>query len=319
LKPPYQITPSILLLIVAISEKVGEVRAVHLQKPNTQLRKKNQIKTIQSSLEIEGNTLSIDQVTAIMDNKRVLAPEKDILEVQNAIQVYDNLSSFTVYSLTSFCNAHSMLMKQLIPNAGKLRNKTVGTAKGTDITHIAPPPEMVKPLMNNLFNYLEKDKDLLLIKSCVFHYELEFIHPFMDGNGRMGRLWQTLLLKEYAPVFEFLPVEVIIKQRQAEYYKDLSLSDKQGQSTTFIEFMLQVINTSLEALLKMQVNPLTNDSRIELYKGMIGTNPFSRQQYMRHFKNISAATASRDLKNAVDNDVLYKIGDKRMTTYIFYK
>jgi len=317
LKPPYQITPVILSHITSIAEKIGEIKAAHLQKPTTLLRKENRIKTIQSSLEIEGNTLSIPQVTAIMDNKRILAPQKDIIEVQNAIQVYSTLPSLNVYDLNSFCSAHKMLMKDLIPDAGKLRSKTVGIVKGSEITHIAPPAEMVKPLMNDLFDYIKKDKDIILLKSCVLHYELEFIHPFMDGNGRMGRLWQTLLLQQYSPVFEFLPVELIIKQRQAEYYKALSLSDKQGQSTLFIEFMLAVIDTALEDLLRTQTSQLTNSSRIGLYKEIAGSAPFTRQDYMRHFKEISAATASRDLKTAVDDKVLGKSGDKRTAVYVF--
>jgi len=317
MKPPYQITNKIIELIASISEKIGEVNSAYLYKPPTELRKRNRVKTIQSSLEIEGNSLSLEQVTAILDNKRVIAPKKDILEVKNAIKVYANLDSFNPTSLTSFCKAHSMLMHELIDNPGKIRTKPVGIIKGSVITHVAPPGNIVKSLLTDLFDYLKKDKDLLLIKSCVFHYETEFIHPFMDGNGRMGRLWQTVILKQYSPVFEFLPIESLIKARQLEYYKILGESDNQGNSTGFIEFMLQIISQSLVELLTSQNVNLTSNDRIAIYKEKIGIDSFTRQDYMRHFKDISSATASRDLKVAVDKGILIKTGDKRTTQYRF--
>jgi Fic family protein len=183
MKPPYNITGKILKLVASISEKIGEINAVHLSKPPTELRKKNRIKSIHSSLEIEGNTLTIEQITAIIENKRVIGPEKDILEVKNAVAVYDSLDKLNPYDFNSFCESHGILMKGLVESAGSLRNKSVGIVKGSEVTHIAPPSKMIKPLMNNLFDYLKKDDDLILIKSCVFHYEMEFIHPFIDGNG----------------------------------------------------------------------------------------------------------------------------------------
>jgi Fic family protein len=317
LKPPYQITSTILQYVASISEKIGEINSAYLNKPPTELRKKNRIKTIQSSLEIEGNSLSFDQITAILENKRVIAPPKDILEVKNAILVYDQINDSNLFSLTSFCKAHAILMQGLVDSPGKIRNKQVGIIKGSIVTHVAPPGHMVKSLLKDLFDYLKKDKDLLLIKSCVFHYETEFIHPFMDGNGRMGRLWQTIILKEYSPVFEFLPVETLIKERQSEYYNILGQSDHQGNSTSFIEFMLQLINDSLEELLNTQNVNLTGHDRIMLFKEILGLNSFSRQEYMRHFKDISSATASRDLKEAADEKILVKIGDNRMTRYKF--
>jgi Fic family protein len=319
MKPPYKITTRMLELIASISEKIGEVNAAYLYKPPTELRRKNRIKTIQSSLEIEGNSLSLDQVTAILDNKRIIAPKKDILEVKNAIKAYENIESYNPTSLTSFCKAHGILMNDLIENAGKIRTKSVGILKGATVTHIAPPGDVVKSLVKDLFDYLKKDKDLLLIKSCVFHYEIEFIHPFMDGNGRMGRLWQTVILRKYSPVFESLPIELLIKARQTEYYRILGESDNKGDSTGFIEFMLQIINESLEELLTNQNVNLTSQDRIAIFKEKIGKSTFNRQDYMRHFKDISTATASRDLKLAVNDGILNKTGDKRMTSYKFKK
>jgi Fic family protein len=317
MKPPYQITAGIIDLVASISEKIGEVNSAHLSRPPIELRRKNRIKTIQSSLEIEGNSLSIEQITAIIENKRVIAPQKDILEVKNAILVYDRLSEFNPFSFTSFCEAHKLLMKGLIDKPGKIRNKPVGIIAGSIITHVAPPGSIVRSLLKDLFEYLKNDRDLLLIKSCVFHYETEFVHPFMDGNGRMGRLWQTIILRKYSPVFEYLPVEAIIKTKQIEYYRALGQSDNQGSSAVFIEFMLQIINDSLEELLTNQNVTLTSGERVRFFREKSVSDSFTRQDYMRQFKNISSATASRDLKQAVDNGIIEKTGDKRTARYKF--
>jgi len=317
MKPPYQITEEILNLVVAISERLGEINAIHLYKPPTELRKKNRIKTIQSSLEIEGNTLSEEQITALLNNQRIIAPQKDILEVKNAIAVYEKLQDFDANSLTDLVKAHAILMKGLVEDAGKLRTKNVGIVKGSKVAHVAPQGALIKGLMNDLFSYLEKDQEILLIKSCVFHYEFEFIHPFSDGNGRMGRLWQTLILMQKYPVFAYLPVESLIKENQEAYYEALSISDKSGHSTVFIEFILNIILKALEELLKTQNRTLTTEDRIELFKAIISTKEFSRKDYLESFKNISQATASRDLKWAVNKGILVKMGDKRLTRYLF--
>ncbi len=305
----------ILKLVASISERIGEVNSAHLNKPPTELRKKNRIKTIHSSLEIEGNTLTIEQVTAIVDHKRVIGPPKDILEVKNAIAVYDHLDKLNPYSFESFCEAHGILMKGLIEFAGKLRSKSVGIIKGSEVAHVAPPSEMLKPLMNDLFDYLKNGEDLVLIKSCVFHYEMEFIHPFIDGNGRMGRLWQTLILKDSYPVFEYLPIETLIKERQEQYYESLRKSDNTGESTIFIEFILEIILESLEELLSIQNVSLTNIDRINLFKSIVKDDFFTRKEYLKNFREISSATASRDLKFAVENGLFAKFGDKNTTRY----
>ncbi len=317
MKPPYIITEKIVALVASISEKIGEINATHLYKPATELRKKNRIKTIQSSLKIEGNTMTEEQVTALLENKRVIAPQKDILEVQNAIKVYEQLRMFNPYKLKDLEKAHSILMSGLINKAGKLRSSNVGIVKGSKVEHIAPNGTMVHGLMKDLFEYLKKDTDLILIKSCVFHYEFEFIHPFIDGNGRMGRLWQTLILMQQYPVFEYLPVESLIKQKQSDYYNKLSESDKKGNSTPFIEFMLEIILESLDGLLQSQSVTLHTEDRIRLFKEKIGKNTFSRKDYMLNFKNISAPTASRDLKWAVEQNILTKFGELRLTEYQF--
>jgi Fic family protein len=318
MKLPYKITNEILELVATISERIGEANAVHLSKPKTDLRKINRIKTIHSSLEIEGNTLSLEQITAIIENKRVVGPKKDIIEVRNAIAVYNQLGTFESGSFDDFCRAHSILMNDLIDFPGKLRTKSVGIVKGSKMTHLPPPCEMVKPLMKDLFKYLKNDKDLLLIKSCVFHYEIEFTHPFIDGNGRMGRLWQTIILKDKYPVFEYLPVEALIKDRQTAYYDVLGKSDKAGESTLFIEFILNILKDSLEDLLNTQNVILTNIDRINYFKSIIKDEYFTRKDYLRNFKKISPATASRDLQFAFENKIVQRLGDKNKTRYKYF-
>lgn len=314
MKPPYEITSSILKYISSISEKIGEVNAKYLVKTNPSLRKQNQIKTIHSSLSIEGNTLSEEQITAILENKRIVGPEKDIIEVLNALEVYKNIKILKHHSENDFLNAHKMLMKNLIENPGKYRTKGVGIVKGSKIEHVAPPHENVPFLMKELFQYLKDKTELSLIKSCVFHYEMEFIHPFMDGNGRMGRLWQTVILMEEFPVFEFLPFETLISKNQPAYYQSLAASDKEGKSTKFIEYMLGIIDQSLSELLTNSTKKLSDENRIQVF---IENNveEFTRKDYLSYFKELSSATASRDLKKGVDLGLITKQGDKKTTTY----
>lgn len=315
MKPPYEITSEILKCITSISQKIGEVNAKYLVKQNPKLRKQNQIKTIHSSLRIEGNTLSEEQITAIIENKRVVGPEKDIKEVLNALDVYKELKNYKHYSEKDFLNAHKVLMAGLVEAPGKYRTKGVGIVKGSKVEHIAPPYENVKYLMGDLFKYLKDKSELTLIKSCVFHYEMEFIHPFMDGNGRMGRLWQTIILMSEYPFFEFLPFETLISKNQNEYYNVLSISDKEGKSTKFIQFMLSILDQSLGELLENGTKKLNETERLELFLSTF-TQTFTRKDYMKQYSEISTATASRDLKNGVENGLIEKIGDKKITQYI---
>jgi Fic family protein len=315
MKPPYDITPKILKLISSISEKIGEVNANYLTKQSPQLRKQNRIKTIHSSLKIEGNTLTEEQITALIENKRVVGPEKDVLEVLNTIKVYEKLDSYKFTSDKNFLKAHLELMNGLIESAGKYRKQGVGIVKGTILEHIAPPFENVPHLMKVLFGYLKDSDELTLIKSCVFHYEMEFIHPFLDGNGRMGRLWQTLILMAEYPVFEFLPFETLISKTQDEYYKSLALSDKSGKSTDFIEYMLGVIEKSLESLLNYNNRVLKDIDRLEYFL-TLGIKEFNRKDYMNVFKDLSSATASRDLKKGMEMNMFERFGNLNKTKYI---
>jgi Fic family protein len=314
-KPPYDITLKILKLISSISEKIGEVNANYLNKQSPQLRKQNRIKTIHSTLQIEGNTLTEEQITALIENKRVIGPKKDVLEVLNAIMVYDKLEEYKFSSDKDFLKAHLELMNSLIESAGKYRKQAVGIVKGTKVEHIAPPHENVPHLMKDLFEYLKDSDELTLIKSCVFHYEMEFIHPFLDGNGRMGRLWQTLILMSEYPIFEFLPFETLISQTQDDYYKSLSLSDKSGKSTYFIEYMLDVIDKSLGSLLNYNNRILKDLDRLEYFL-KLGIKEFTRKDYMNIFKDLSSATASRDLKKGIELNMLESVGNLNKTKYI---
>lgn len=314
MKPPYQINTTILNLVSSISEKIGEVNANYLNRPSPQLRKQNRIKTIHSSLSIEGNTLTEQQITALIEKKRVLGPKKDVAEVVNAISVYDKLKDLNPNHEQSFLRAHGELLFGLIDDAGSYRKQGVGIVKGDKVQHLAPPAENVPYLMKDLFKYLKSSEENVLIKSCMFHYEMEFIHPFIDGNGRMGRLWQTLILMEKYPVFEFLPFESLISKEQKSYYKALSDSDKSGQSTVFIEYMLTMIDNSISELLDFKGKVLNERERIDYYRSQ-GNSEFTRSDYMKVFKDISSATASRDLKKGVALGLFNKTGEKNKTMY----
>lgn len=315
MKPPYDITPTILDRYGQIAEALGICQSLMLVKPEARLRRQNRIKTIQSSLSIEGNTLNIKNVTALIDNHRVIGPPKDILEVKNAIAAYELLNKLNPYNKNDFLKAHKVLMADLLKTPGKYRNSQVGIMKGKEVSHIAPSADMVNGLMNDLFTYLKTDDDLIVIKSCVFHYEMEFIHPFEDGNGRMGRFWQTRILMNENPIFEFVPIEKLIKDNQTEYYEVLSLSDNSGKSTIFIEFMLNIINQTLRATIE-ESRPLNPDFSKRSKQALLKLQGwFDRKDYMAVCKGISSATASRDLKQLLLNNEIESSGSGRMTKY----
>ena len=311
----YEGTPRIINLSTDVGTLLGVVDATHLRKPRTELRKRNKVKTIRASLAIEGNTLSEDQITAIIENKRVVGPPKDIREVENAIRAYDNLSNFNAFSIESYLEAHRMLMSGLVDRPGQFRTASVGVVQGDRIAHLASPGWNVDNLMTDLFRYLEKGEDNLIIKSCVFHYEMEFIHPFMDGNGRMGRLWQTVILMRVNPVFEYLPIEQEIKKSQEDYYNVLSQCDREGLSTKFVEYMLDKIKLSLEELVGKQRDNFTDTERLKYFLDQLDSSEFTRKDYLRVFPGISTATATRDLRSGVEEGLLVREGNDRQARY----
>ena len=318
-KPPFHLTPAILKRSQEIFRELGILAGSKLDISPIKLRKLNNIKTIQASLAIEGNTLNLDQVTHVFEGKKVIGPQKDIREVQNAIEVYNNLTRFNPISSNDFLEAHNILMKNLTPSAGKWRVGEVGIFKGKEITHLPPPAKRVLNLMVDLFEFLEKDSDTTwLLKACIFHYELEFIHPFADGNGRMGRLWQQLILMKADPVFEYITVEELIKENQEMYYEVLSECDKSGDFTKFIEFSLVQILKALQNY--SQTSPLSVkdvDSRLNYAALKVEKEWFSRRDYLMLHKNISSATASRDLYHGVEQSILAKKGEKNQALYRF--
>jgi len=243
--PPYKITANAVNLIAEISEKVGMLTAFSENPLHIELRKKKRIKTIHSSLAIENNSLTIDQITAIIEGKRVLGSPKEIQEVKNAVQAYDLLMELNPYKEKDLLKAPRLMMSDLVSTSGVYRKTGVGIFNGKEVIHVAPPAQRVPLLMSELFEWLKKSKEHPLIKSCVFHYEFEYIHPFEDGNGRTGRLWQTVILKKWKPVFAWLPVETLVKKNQKAYYNALNVSDENADSTVFIEFMLNFINATI--------------------------------------------------------------------------
>lgn len=309
-KPPFEITNSILDKIAEIAELVGQVSATSGLTANPMLRRTNRIRTIYSSLAIEQNTLSLDQVTAVLDGKRVLAPPKDIAEVKNAYEIYDMMESLDPYSVDALLDAHGVMTRGLVEESGCFRSRPVGVVdKQGNILHFGTLPAYVPGLTMELLDWVRDSDYHMLIKSCVFHYELEVIHPFSDGNGRVGRLWHTLLLTQWKPLFAWLPVESMIHDRQDEYYAAINQSNFEGESTVFIEFMLSAIKEALlDAIDTGAAENMTTDElrwyKIErfLRKNEVITNADVREMF-----GVSAATANRILAKFTEVGKLQKI------------
>tara|TARA_R110002050_G_scaffold847_4_gene5948 strand:+ start:32958 stop:33926 length:969 start_codon:yes stop_codon:yes gene_type:complete len=318
-KPPFTITPVILALTSEIQKSIGIISGTKLDAPSIKLRKENNIKTIQSSLSIEGNTMTVAQITTLLEGKRVSAPQKDLIEVKNALEVYSKLSHYNPLNIENLLKAHHDLLKNLGVVSGQWRAGNVGIFKGKEIAHLPPPPDRVDHLIKDLFNYIKKEIALpWLIKACIFHYEFEFIHPFEDGNGRIGRLWQQLLLMKEHPIFEYIAVEEMIKNNQQDYYQALSESDKKGDSTVFIEFSLRQIKDALHEYTSkatLQIND--GETRLNYAKAQFENKEFSRKQYREIHPEISTATASRDLLMGTNGGWLTRKGENNQTLYKF--
>ena len=251
-QPPFTMTEEITNLVIEIGEQVGAVAAYDSLQPNPTLRRENRIKSIHSSLAIEQNTLTLEQVSDIIDGKRVLGPPQDIREVKNAYEAYERISSLDPYSVKNLLLAHRIMMEGLVKEAGVFRSKNVGVYAGNQLIHAGTPANYVPELIDQLFAWMKRSKLHPLVKSCIFHYEFEFIHPFADGNGRTGRLWQSLILQKWKPFFAWLPVETLIHEKQDEYYAALNASNSEGESTIFVTFMLQIIRDALADIIKTQ-------------------------------------------------------------------
>lgn len=310
-KPPFEITTSMLDKLAEIAELVGQVNAVAGLTTNPTLRRTNRIRTIYSSLAIEQNTLSLEQVTAVLNGKRIIAPPKDIAEVKNAYEIYEMMDSLNPYSVDDLLNAHAVMTRGLTVESGCFRSKPVGVVdKQGNILHFGALPDYAPGLTMELLDWV-RDSDIhMLIKSCVFHYELEVIHPFADGNGRIGRLWHTLLLTQWKPLFAWLPVESIIHDHQDEYYAAINRSNYEGESTAFIEFMLSAIQEALmEAAQTTGVaeNMTTDELRRYKIEGFLKKNNVITNADVRQLFQVSAATANRILAKLTDEGLLQKI------------
>lgn len=317
--PPFTITADILNLVASISEQVGQLKASALN-VSPQLRKQNRIKTITGTLAIEGNTLSEEQITAIIEGKHVLGSTRELAEVKGAIAAYEALVNFKAHSITDLLSAHGLMMADVLTKAGQFRHRAVGIHKGGQVHHVAPPAHKVSGLMADLMQWLQQAKDHPLITSCVFHYELEFIHPFADGNGRMGRLWQTLILSQWHPLFLSLPLESVIKDHQSRYYQALEQADEQADSTVFIHFMLSTISKTLEqnaplnAPINAPVNIPANIADLKTLDAIVlllQHNPHLTRQQLAEVIGKDLRTIGRAISKLQQTNQLKRIGSAK--------
>ena len=313
-EPPFRITPKIVDLVSRITEYVTKLEMLEGKTISPTLRKVNKIKTITGTLEIEGNRLGIEKVTAILEGKRVLGTTKEIAEVQGAIKVYDELENFDYKNRDHILQAHKMLMGEILTKAGTFRTKDVGVGGSEGVVHVAPPSAQVPNLMRDLFSWLQNSKIHPLIKSSIFHYEFEFIHPFIDGNGRIGRLWQSLILYSWKNIFSSMPIESIVRDAQESYYKALEDCGSLGESTPFIEFMLEaILLTCKNTLDETQNVPLSVPKNVPLKRldqviGLIKENKYITIDQLSHACNVSSKTIKRDIAKLKEDGKIERVG-----------
>lgn len=318
-QPPFSITPVILNLVVEIGELLGHWSA-QTGRQSPLLRKENRICTIQASLAIEHNSLTTGQVTALVEGKRVLAPAKDIQEVRNAILAYERMPQWQRADLSDLLSAHRTLMTGLADNPGALRQGDVGIYRDQPLIHMAPPASQVPRLMNDLLAWLDKTDLHPLVAGSVFHYEFEFIHPFTDGNGRMGRLWQTLILSKWRQELAWLPVETLIHHQQERYYAILGQCDKASDCTAFVMFMLENVALALKESLQVpsdlseqmseQTRVLLKTSESEIVR-RLSAEPSLTAKALADVMGVSSRTIERHLQSLQAKGVLMRTGEKK--------
>lgn len=320
-KPPFEITNQMIDYVAEIAELLGKLSAASSLSANPTLRRSNRIRTIHGSLAIEQNTLSLEQVTAVLNGKHVLAPPKDIAEVKNAYEIYERLDELDYYSVDDLLMAHGIMTRGLVEESGVFRTRPVGVvdSKG-QVLHFGTLPQYVPNLVMELLDWAKTSEVHILIRSCVFHYELELIHPFADGNGRMGRLWHTLLLSKWNPAFAWLPVESIIHDRQQAYYDAINASNNAGGSTVFIEFMLSAIKASLIEAIDSSDGTMDKATlRWKQIEAYLETHDYIMNANVRELCGVSAATANRILVKLVDEDKLQKYRIRGHWSYFITK
>ncbi len=313
--PPYTITSKIVNLISQISEEIGKIEVNRELFASPKLRKINRIKTIAGTLEIEGNFLGEEKITAILEGKRVLGSYEEITEAKGAIEAYRHFEKYDYKKIEDLLLAHKLMMGQMLKSAGSFRNVNVGVGSKEGVTHIAPQASMVAGLMEQLFKWLKKSDEHPLIKSSVFHYEFEFIHPFSDGNGRIGRLWQSLILYSWKKEFGCLPIESIIRDNQEEYYKAIEESSQKGESTPFIEFMLEVILQTLKEVKRENV-PISVPKnvplkRLEMIIEQIKKNRNITIAELANILNVSDKTIKRDIAKLKQENKIARVGSSK--------
>jgi Fic family protein/predicted transcriptional regulator len=269
-RPPYTITPTILRLVGEIGEWIGRYSVTADASLSPRLRRDNRLRTIHASLAIENNTLTLEQVTAVLDGKRVMGLPREIQEVRNAFAAYEGIVRWVPTSQTDLLEAHGALMAGLVDRPGEFRSGNVGVFHGDRVVHMAPPADRVQSLMEDLLTWLENTDEPPFVASCIFHYEFEFIHPFPDGNGRLGRLWQTLILSRWKPLLAYLPVETVIRDRQEDYYRVLTQADQSADATPFVEFMLEALRSAIKEAVTTsdQAGDYVSDQVIRLLDGL---------------------------------------------------
>ncbi len=287
--PPYTLNNAMTKRVASIAELIGRWKANNPDDLLPALRRSNRIRTIQASLAVEQNTLSVEQVTAVIEGKTVLGAPHEIQEVLNAFKAYEAMATWQPHRLKDLCSAHGLLLHGLLEDAGRLRSGGAGIYRGEQLVHMAPPPSQLQRLMHDLLAWLQSTDAHPLIASLTFHYEFEFIHPFSDGNGRMGRLWQTLILSRWQPLLAYLPVETVIEQRQEHYYVLLSEADKQSECSAFIEFLLSAIEASLTEAIATEAKATTQKTTLKTTQNQQTMLAFLRSHPQASRKDIAAA------------------------------
>ena len=314
----FTLTGKIFNLSGGISEILGQFKALNIVDVDPKLRKINQIKSITSTCAIEGNSLNEQLVTDIVNHRRVIGDPREILEIKNALELYNAKSKLNYQSIKDHLKAHKILMKGLVDEAGQFRKTGVGITDGKKLIYKAPPAIEVQSRMKELFDWIIQEKDgNLLIQSAVFHCEFETIHPFTDGNGRMGRFWQHLMLIQHHPIFRFVPVETIVHHHQQKYYNALMKAQRSHESAGFVEFSLSTIFEALKLVLEEigTYKKTSTESRIRAFVETFKGKEFTRKDYLSFYKGIAGLSASRDLALGVRLKLLTKLGDKRLTRY----